>query len=235
MGGGAKLNNVGVGADGYVIGVDRDGDLFGCQLEKLLVPTRTVPKAIAIDGKGYDFNYNSNNNKQEYETMEMPKTPTQQKSFSRRPMASPRELFEMAASDRGNSSEKLALGGAAAASAAIAAGRSSSSRFTMVRSESTMSKRSYASDIGSGRTTPTGLNIIQQPLQDPLSQVPEVSSGASTSSGSLDMLSPKSPLRIHTKRTGKKFKSATFRAILFPPKDDSLTFVTSEYFRRLIL
>ncbi|KAG0341911.1 hypothetical protein BG005_002839 [Podila minutissima] len=205
MGGGAKLNNVGVGADGYVIGVDRDGDLFGCQLEKLLVPTRTVPKAIAIDGKGYDFNYNSNNNKQEYETMEMPKTPTQQKSFSRRPMASPRELFEMAASDRGNSSEKLALGGAAAASAAIAAGRSSSSRFTMVRSESTMSKRSYASDIGSGRTTPTGLNIIQQPLQDPLSQVPEVSSGASTSSGSLDMLSPKSPLRIHTKRTGDSY------------------------------
>ncbi|KAF9327325.1 hypothetical protein BG006_009340 [Podila minutissima] len=213
MGGGAKLNNVGVGADGYVIGVDRDGDLFGFQLEKLLVPARTVPKAIAIDGKGYDFNNNNNNNKQEYEAMEMPKTPTQQKSFSRRPMASPRELFEMAAGDRGNSSEKLSLGGAAAASAAIAAGRSSSySRFTMVRSESAMSKRSYASDIGSGRTTPTGLNIIQQPSQDPLSQVLEVSSGASTSSGSLEMLSPESPLRVLTKRTGDSY---------FEPRSDT--------------
>ncbi|KAG0082789.1 hypothetical protein BGZ92_011392 [Podila epicladia] len=214
MGGGAKLDNVGVGEDGYVIGVDRDGDLFGFQLEKLLVPTRTVPKAIAIDGKGCDYN---NNNKQEYEAMEMPKTPTQQRSFSRRPMASPRELFEMAASDRGNSSEKLVVGGAAAATAAINAGRSSMgaasqptrgnaySRYTMIRSESTMSKRSYASDIGSGRTTPTGLNIIQQPLQESSSQIAEVSSGASTSSGSLEMLSPKSPLRIHTTRTGDSY------------------------------
>ncbi|KAG0022762.1 hypothetical protein BGZ82_010929 [Podila clonocystis] len=217
MGGGAKLDNVGVGADGYVIGVDRDGDLFGFQLEKIVIPTR-APKAIATDGKiGDDNSYF--NNKQEYEAMEMPKTPTQQKSFSRRPMASPRELFEMAAGDRGNSSEKLALGGAAAATAAIATGRSSMgasytpkgnaySRYTMARSDSTLSKRSYASDIGSGRTTPTGLNIIQQPLpQEPSPQVPEESQGASSSSDSLEMLSPypKSPLRIHTKRTGDSY------------------------------
>ncbi|KAG0321468.1 hypothetical protein BG000_003199 [Podila horticola] len=215
MGGGAKIDNVGVGADGYVIGVDRDGDLFGFQLERLVVPARTVPKAVATKGKIGDDNNNSYfSSKQEYEAMEMPKTPTQQKSFSRRPMASPRELFEMAAGDRGKSSEKLVLGGAAAATATIAAGRSSMvtshaprgnaySRYTMVRSESTMSKRSYASDIGSGRTTPNGLNIIHHPSEEPSPPVPEESPGASSGSESLDMLSPhpKSPLRIQTKRT----------------------------------
>lgn len=209
MGGGAKLDNVGVGADGYVIGVDRDGDLFGFQLQSLVVVPQ-VPKAISTDSKGYDNHY-----KHEYEAMEMPRTPTQQKSFSRRPMASPRELFEMAVNDRGND-VKLALGAGAVAVAATT-GRSplgatstlpysprgnAYSRYTMIRSESQLSKQSYASDIASGMTTPTGLNIIQSHGLSPFQEVSPASSEPD-----LDMLSPhpKSSLRMHTKRTGMTY------------------------------
>lgn len=208
MGGGAKLDNVGVGADGYVIGVDRDGDLFGYQLESIAVPR---PKTISTNGKFGDDNHY----KQEYEAMEMPKTPTQQKSFSRRPIASPRELFEMAVNDRGNNDVKLAMGvGGAVSVAATMTGRSplgatstspysprgnAYSRYTVARSESQLSKRSYASDIASGRSTPTGLYIIQSEESTP----PQEASPAS-SEPELDMLSPhpKSPPRIHTKRAG---------------------------------
>ncbi|KFH66200.1 hypothetical protein MVEG_08300 [Podila verticillata NRRL 6337] len=209
MGGGAKLDNVGVGADGYVVGVDRDGDLFGFQLESLVVVPK-VPKAISTDGKGYDYRY-----KQEYEAMEMPKTPTQQKSFSRRPMASPRELFEMAVNDRGND-VKLALGAGAVAAAATTVrsplGATSPysprgnaySRYTVVRSESQMSKRSYASDIASGMTTPTptGLNIFH--AQEP-STIEEASPDLSESELEMQSPHPKSSLQTRTKRTDDSY------------------------------
>jgi len=42
LGGGAKLDSVGVGVDGYVLGVDLDGDLFGCQLQSTVAIPRRV-------------------------------------------------------------------------------------------------------------------------------------------------------------------------------------------------
>ncbi|KAF9407188.1 hypothetical protein BGZ94_002801, partial [Podila epigama] len=98
LGGGAKLDNIGVGADGYVVGVDRDGDLFGCQLESnnIILPKKIPNHDDMANGdlQGRD--------RDEFGAMQVPRTPTQQKTFARRPMQSPRELFEMAVREKDN-------------------------------------------------------------------------------------------------------------------------------------
>ncbi|KAF9104489.1 hypothetical protein BGX29_001803 [Mortierella sp. GBA35] len=94
LGGGAKLDNVGVGIDGYVLGVDRDGDLFGCQLESTtpVVPllertwTRDWPQKVVKDGE-----QSVPGSPQAPNAPSLLNTPRQQ-GMSR----SPRELFELA-------------------------------------------------------------------------------------------------------------------------------------------
>ncbi|KAG0301888.1 hypothetical protein BGZ97_002575, partial [Linnemannia gamsii] len=205
LGGGAKLENVGVGIDGYVLGVDRDGDLFGCQLESTAIVIPPIPqdrpssrewthKAVKDDESSAPSSPQAPNGPSLFNT-------PRQQSMSKRPTSSPRELFEMAASfslARSNtspigetrmgasritrtSSPLRESGGAGGAGGVAGPGSGSSwagSRaYTysktsgLNRTDSQMSKRSYASDIGTPKT-PTGLSL-SRPSTPTLSQDPD--------------------------------------------------------------
>ncbi|CAO3569433.1 unnamed protein product [Mortierella alpina] len=193
LGGGAKINNVGIGSDGYVLGVDRDGDLFGCQLQD----TVTIPRRVS--SRNLQLNQykkkesSAPSSPQAPNAPNIPTTPRLQ-AVSKRPMASPRELFEMATtSQRGQMDDEEPV-------AQLDGPRSSSpssrgdyyTRYALARTESQLSKRSYASDLPSA-TTPTGLNILQQQRAGSPSPGPY---GAPTAS------SKSLPLRIQTKGIG---------------------------------
>ncbi|KAF9906527.1 hypothetical protein EC991_000534 [Linnemannia zychae] len=201
LGGGAKLDNVGVGIDGYVLGVDRDGDLFGCQLEST---TKFVTPLNLDRPSSREWTYKAVKDDQQL-TPSSPQAPNgpglfnapRQQGMSKRPASSPRELFEMAASSTRESPTVAAQRNRpsgvgelrvdttsknTAPSPLREVGRGSSwveSRSPHVfskmpgldRSDSQMSKRSYASDIAISKT-PTGLSL-SQPSTPVSSRVPE--------------------------------------------------------------
>ncbi|KAF9092292.1 hypothetical protein BGX23_004430 [Mortierella sp. AD031] len=196
LGGGAKLDNVGVGIDGYVLGVDRDGDLFGCQLESTtpVVPllertwTRDWPQKVVKDGE-----QSVPGSPQAPNAPSLLNTPRQQ-GMSR----SPRELFELASTSARES--------ASAQRSRFPAGESSvdTSKRRMPgfeRSNSQTSKRSYASDMARPKT-PTGL-ILSQPSTPILSPPPQSQEDNLLDSTRKAPTTPgiptKSPLRIKTK------------------------------------
>ncbi|KAF9928585.1 hypothetical protein BGZ67_006879 [Mortierella alpina] len=194
LGGGAKISSVGIGTDGYVLGVDRDGDLFGCQLQD----TVTIPRRVSsrdIQLNQYKMKDSSApSSPQAPNAPNIPTTPRLQ-AVSKRPMASPRELFEMAATThRGQTDDEeptVELGGPPRSSSPL----SSSHKYTrhaLARTESQLSKRSYASDLPSA-ATPTGLNILQQQRAGSPSPGPYGAPSASTKP---------LPLRIQTKGVG---------------------------------
>ncbi|KAG9323405.1 hypothetical protein KVV02_002565 [Mortierella alpina] len=194
LGGGAKISSVGIGADGYVLGVDRDGDLTGCQLQD----TVTIPRRVSSRGiqlSQYKMKDSSApSSPQAPNAPNIPTTPRLQ-AVSKRPMASPRELFEMAATThRGHVDDEeptVELGGPPRSSSPLS--RSDTyTRYSLARTESQLSKRSYASDLPSA-TTPTGLNILQQ--QRAGSPTPGPYGAPSASNKPL-------PLRIQTKGVG---------------------------------
>ncbi|KAF9967542.1 hypothetical protein BGZ70_009155 [Mortierella alpina] len=194
LGGGAKMNNVGIGSDGYVLGVDRDGDLFGCQLQD----TVTIPRRVSsrnIQLNQYKRKESSApSSPQAPNAPNIPTTPRLQ-AVSKRPMASPRELFEMATTTthRGqmDDEEPVAEFGGPRSSSPSFRG-DSYTRYALSRTESQLSKRSYASDLPSA-TAPTGLNILQQ--QRAGSPSPGPYGAPSASNKPL-------PLRIQTKGVG---------------------------------
>lgn len=194
LGGGAKISNVGVGADGYVLGVDRDGDLFGCQLENTVaIPRRVSSRGVQLNlYKKKDSSAPSS--PQAPNAPNIPTTPRLQ-AVSKRPMASPRELFEMATTtNRVQMDDKeptVELGGPRSSSP-LSRGNSYTGRYALDRTESQLSKRSYASELPSA-STPTGLNIVQQ--QRAGSPSPGPYGAPSTPNKPL-------PLRIQTKGVG---------------------------------
>ncbi|KAF9914223.1 hypothetical protein BX616_008716, partial [Lobosporangium transversale] len=112
MGGGAKFESVGVGVDGYVIGVDQDGDLFGCQLQStIMVPglasSSEAREAVRIEvSSGVSVEAQQQMwQKQDDDTdpPSSPKAPNQPsipatprlQGMPKRPLTSPRELFEI--------------------------------------------------------------------------------------------------------------------------------------------
>ncbi|KAG0046368.1 hypothetical protein BGZ83_008454 [Gryganskiella cystojenkinii] len=179
LGGGAKIESLGVGVDGYVLGVDRDGDLFGCQLESLNVPRPAIPRRVSSRGFKLSRNKNSGSDKDsnsEPHTPSSPQAPNgfpglpstpRQQAISKRPMPSPRELFEMAATtdkfnrtDSGRESFRdgtntSSANGSTGVSSTVSTSPSSRSnsyrdRHKLDRSDSQLSnKRSYASDLAS--------------------------------------------------------------------------------------
>ncbi|KAF9155429.1 hypothetical protein BG015_009897 [Linnemannia schmuckeri] len=190
LGGGAKLDNVDVGIDGYVLGVDRDGDLFGCQLESTasVVP----PPPLSLDKpSSREWTYKADKDDEPL-TPSSPQAPNgpslfntpRQQGISKRPTSSPRELFEMAASTSAARinrfpTEELKVdtsrntrtpsplrdsgGGGVPGPAGPSWARSGSRTYFypkaapgLDRTDSQMSKRSYASDIATPKT-PTGL------------------------------------------------------------------------------
>ncbi|KAF9120429.1 hypothetical protein BGW39_011387 [Mortierella sp. 14UC] len=187
LGGGAKLDNVGVGIDGYVLGVDRDGDLFGCQLESI---AKTVPPLNLDRPSSREWTYKAVRDDQPT-TPSSPQAPNgpslfnapRQQGMSKRPTFSPRELFEMAASstlgspaaagqrDRSPGAGELRVdttskNRAPSPLGEVGRGPSWAQSHPHVfakgpgldRSDSRMSKRSYASDITIPKT-PTGLSL----------------------------------------------------------------------------
>ncbi|KAF9146692.1 hypothetical protein BGX30_010754 [Mortierella sp. GBA39] len=250
LGGGAKLDNVGVGIDGYVLGVDRDGDLFGCQLEStaIVIPPLDRPSSR-------ERTYKAVKDDEQF-TPSSPQAPNgpslfnapRQQGMSRKPTSTPRELFEMAASTSAARNNRFTAGelrvdtsrntrtssplresggaGGAAGSggAGGAAGSGGSSRAAasprtyyhskaapgLDRTDSQMSKRSYASDIAIPRT-PTGLDH-SQPTTPVSPQVPDSDHSSSSveqtpvqeAAAVVPMSTPSSharasPLRIQTK------------------------------------
>ena len=189
LGGGAKLNNVGVGIDGYVLGVDRDGDLFGCQLEStaIAVPPLGRPsswewtqKAVQDDEPLIPSSPQAPNGPSLFHT-------PRQQGMSKRSTSSPRELFEMAAStstarnnmfpvgelrvdisrntrtpsplrELGGAGGVAGLGGSSWAAASPRTYSHSKVAPGLVRTDSQMSKRSYASDIAIPKA-PTRLSL----------------------------------------------------------------------------
>ncbi|KAF9551532.1 hypothetical protein EC957_008201 [Mortierella hygrophila] len=191
LGGGAKLNNVGVGIDGYVLGVDRDGDLFGCQLEStaIVIPPLDRPSSRERTNKSVKDD--------EPLTPSSPQAPNgpslfnapRQQGMSRKPTSTPRELFEMAASTSAARNNRFTAGelrvdtsrntrtssplresggaggaaGPGGSSWAVASPRTyyhSKVAPGLDRTDSQMSKRSYASDVAIFGT-PTGPDLSQ--------------------------------------------------------------------------
>ncbi|KAF9576954.1 hypothetical protein EC968_000079 [Mortierella alpina] len=193
LGGGAKISNVGIGADGYVLGVDRDGDLFGCQLQD----TVTIPRRVS--SKGVQLNQHKTKNSSAPSSPQAPNAPNipttpRLQAVSRRPMASPRELFEMATTThRGQTDdEELKVESGGPRSSSPLSRGDTYTRYALSRTESQLSKRSYASDLPSA-TTPTGLNIIQQQ---------RAGSPSPGSYGTPSASNKPLPLRIQTKGVG---------------------------------
>ncbi|KAF8925335.1 hypothetical protein BGZ58_000904 [Dissophora ornata] len=187
LGGGAKLDSVGVGVDGYVLGVDLDGDLFGCQLQLQLQRQNTV----AIPRRMSSRDYQQDRSKEDYFSSQIsppapnflsnPTAPRVQ-AISKRPLASPRELFEMAAVEKGpspNNSRNLLTpvesAGESGGSSPMARSplgtpslhhsrnNSYSARHKYIRSES---QRSYASEVYGSSLALSGLNTTQKQREE---------------------------------------------------------------------
>lgn len=241
LGGGAKLDNVGVGIDGYVLGVDRDGDLFGCQLESTAI---VVPSLDRTSSQEWANNAVKDDEPLTPSSPQAPNGPSlfntpRQQGMSKRPTSSPRELFEMAAStsaarknrfptgemridtssngrtpsplrDSGGAGGVPGPGGASWAAASPRTHYRSKAAPGLDRSDSQMSKRSYASDITTPKT-PTGLNL-SRPTTPGSPRVPDSDLSSSSAEQTLGkeavavvpVATPSSharasPLRIQTK------------------------------------
>ncbi|KAG0198092.1 hypothetical protein BGX28_008424 [Mortierella sp. GBA30] len=161
LGGGAKLDNVDVGADGYILGVDRDGDLVGCQLKStIVIPRRISSRGVVLNRHKKDDS-NTPSSPQAPNVPNIPTTPRLQ-AASKRPMASPRELFEMVTPEKEITSthhsqkivEEPSLESSdPRSSSPLLRGNSYLARYTLGRTESQLSKRSYASDLPSASST----------------------------------------------------------------------------------
>lgn len=199
LGGGAKIESLGVGTDGYVLSVDSDGDLFGFQLES----TRpSIPRRVSSRGAKLNRELNKEDehpipsSPQAPNGFGAPSTPRQQ-AISKRPMPSPRELFEMAATDkvvRDTSKDTPASPSSPYMKSAVLQGSRSNSfkeRQKLDRSDSQMSKRSYASDLASS------LRYQCESSRSPnlSDHSPRLSASASTTPAATDM----TPLRIQTR------------------------------------
>ncbi|GJJ73113.1 hypothetical protein EMPS_05471 [Entomortierella parvispora] len=200
LGGGAKIETLGVGADGYVLSVDSDGDLFGCQLESTLP---IIPRRVSSRGA----KLNRDNKKEEEPPIPSPSSPKapnsfgapitpKQQSISKRPMLSPRELFEMAATDKvvretPNRDSSISPSSPYLKSAVLQASRTNSfkGRQKLDRSDSQLSKRSYASDLA------TTIRYERESLKSPNLSDHSPRLSALSSPAVTDTI----PLRIQTK------------------------------------
>lgn len=157
LGGGAKLDNVGVGIDGYVLGVDRDGDLLGCQLESTGI---TIPPVLPMERPSSREWTHKAVKDDELSAPSSPQAPNGPSLFNtpRQQSMSKRELFEKAAPARSSTFPTREP-------------RTDTSRIMRTssplrestghkRTDSQMSKRSYASDIAIPKI-PTGLSLSQ--------------------------------------------------------------------------
>jgi len=152
MSGSVRLDSVSVGVDGYVLGVGRNGDLFSCQLQSTLFIPQSIPDRIKSSNPYNKDDDAGPDSPQAPNMPDIPPTPHMQ-AVSKRPVASPRELFEMETSDRGypftnysrTTDDELTRNRATASNP-----RSNSlyARYKHGRSDSQHSKSSYASDIG---------------------------------------------------------------------------------------
>ncbi|KAG0265537.1 hypothetical protein BG011_004565 [Mortierella polycephala] len=172
LGGGAKIDALGVGADGYVLGVDRDGDLFGCQLySTVVIPRRKSSRALQLNRLKNVEDANVPSSPQAPNALDMSAAPRQQ-GASRRPMASPRELFEMSSS---GIQDRLDSEGARPATAVATESKSDSP------------------------TTPSGLNISQLQRDDSLSRITVPRNASPKPISTLKSPSKGIPLRIVTR------------------------------------
>ncbi|KAF9922337.1 hypothetical protein FBU30_007578 [Linnemannia zychae] len=177
LGGGAKMDNIGVGTDGYVLGVDRDGDLFGCQLES------ARPAPISLDNASIQEWAKHTAKNDDYSIPNSPQAPNGPSMLgsprmSRRQNNSPRELFDLASprdSSIVNHTGRFIAGGLRIDTSNRNTRKHSSLRepgtlsrnephshsypksTTLYRSDSQTSKRSYASDIVS--RTPNDISV----------------------------------------------------------------------------
>ncbi|KAF9358552.1 hypothetical protein BGX34_008882 [Mortierella sp. NVP85] len=163
MSGSVRLDSVGVGVDGYVLGVGRNGDLFSCQLQSTLFISQSIPDRIKSSNPYNKDDDAGPNSPQAPNLPDIPPTPHIQ-AVSKRPVASPRELFEMGTSDRGYpftnysraTNDELTrnkAGPRAEIPSPLATGSNPCSnslyaRYKHGRSNSQHSKSSYASDVG---------------------------------------------------------------------------------------
>lgn len=198
LGGGANIMTLGVGTDGYVLSVDSDGDLFGYQLESTLP---TIPRRVSSRG----VKLNREVKKEDEPTIPSspqapngfgaPVTPRQQ-AISKRAMPSPRELFEMAATDkvvRDASKDSPTSPSSPYLKSAVLQQASRSISFRerqkLDRSDSQLSsKSSYASDLAS---------TIR--LQRESSKSPKLSPRLSASASAPPTVADMTPLRIQTR------------------------------------
>ncbi|KAI7817244.1 hypothetical protein BC939DRAFT_466534 [Gamsiella multidivaricata] len=220
MGGGAMLNSIDVGTDGYVLGVDRDGDLFGCQLQSTVVTPRMV------SSQGLQLTRNNKSYEAGPESPQAPNLPSmlttpRVQTASKRPMASPRELFEMAGSEKGSSispnrnrsptSDKATEQAPVGFMAQPSHSNSYSSRYDLARSESQRSKSSYASDIGVA-TTLTGLAVSQASRDRPGIAPTALGNAFPKPTGNGYPSTRTTPLRIRTTMLGSDGTSTSGRS-----------------------
>lgn len=175
IGGDLRLDRVSVGVDGFVLGINRNSDLFSCQLESsLIIPQGITSRGIPLApyDKSDDVGPNS---PQAPNLPDIPPTPHLQ-TVSKRPVASPRELFEMGAPDRGfpfMNYERVGYTGSGTTDprqeARSPLGTEPSSRnnsfyarYKHARSDSQQSKSSYASDMSYPGLSMTGSKTMHR-------------------------------------------------------------------------
>ncbi|KAF9344805.1 hypothetical protein BGX26_003899, partial [Mortierella sp. AD094] len=167
IGGQVKLSSIDVGIDGYVMGVDREGDLYACQLQNTIAVPRRVSSRNAQLNRSKDDDPNMPNSPQAPNLPNLPSTPRLQ-NVSKRPVSS-RELFEMESLDKASPGPNRVTHGDFASEYASNSGYNSPARYTFGRTDSQASKNSYATE--QGPSTPlSGLNIAQLQRGDSLSK-----------------------------------------------------------------
>ncbi|KAF9998159.1 hypothetical protein BGZ79_008161 [Entomortierella chlamydospora] len=145
IGGKIKFSCIDVGIDGYVMGVDRVGDLYACQLQNTMGVPRRVPSRNSQLNRSKDEDLDVPKSPQTPNIPNLPSTPRPQ-NVSKRPSASSRELFEMESSNRASSPGPSRLSQGDFAREYISnSGRSSPGRYTFGRTESQVS---YATELG---------------------------------------------------------------------------------------
>ncbi|KAF9381618.1 hypothetical protein BGX21_002055 [Mortierella sp. AD011] len=181
IGGKIKFSCIDVGIDGYVMGVDREGDLYACQLQNTVGVPRRVPSRNSQLNRSKDEDLDVPKSPQTPNIPNLPSTPRPQ-NVSKRPSASSRELFEMESPNRTSSPGPSRLSqGDFVREYVSNSGRSSPGRYTFGRTESQVS---YATELG--------LDIAQLQRSDSLSK---------------KLANRVTPLRIMTSRENSSYRN----------------------------
>ncbi|KAF9435600.1 hypothetical protein BGZ76_005910 [Entomortierella beljakovae] len=143
-----KLNHIDVGVDGYVMGIDIEGNLHACQLQNsVAIPRRMSSRSR----RNMEENLDDPNAPQSPDATTVPTAPRLPYLPMRAPTSS-RELFEMESSGKTTSAGHSRTTSKEFIDSTIdgnhSSGYNTPARYTFGRTDSQLSKNSYAAEIG---------------------------------------------------------------------------------------